>query len=218
MPSHPFFSPDGRWIGFFSGAHLKKILHSGGNPLTVAEVGDNAYRGATWAPDNTIIFGAPTGGLKRVAASEGSPAVLTELAAGEVAHRWPEMLPGGKSLLFTVIRGGLGDGNLEDTRIAVLALETGERRILLDEEGYNARYAPTGHIVYIRTGTMMAVPFDLERLEIAGTPVPIADGIQVRGAGAADFAFTSDGSLVYISEQYFDSACTDTCVGGPSGA
>ena len=195
-PYHPFFSPDGRWVVFFGETTLKKVLHSGGSPLTVTDVGHTNYRGATWAPDDTIIFGTADG-LMRVAASEGTPAALTtvDIEAGDVGHRWPEMLPGGNALLFTIMR----EGGLATARIAVLSLDTGDWRIVLDEEGYNARYAPTGHVVYIRAGMLMAVPFDLDRLELTGTPVPILDGIQVRGAGAADFAFSRDGALVYIT-------------------
>ncbi len=131
----------------------------------------------------------------KVAASEGTPEMLTTLdaEAGEVAHRWPEMLRGVNALLFTVIQGSLAD-----SRIAVLSLDTGERQILLEEEGYNARYVPTGHLVYMRAGTLMAAVFDLDRLEITGAPVPMIDGIQFRGAGAVDFAVADDGALVYM--------------------
>ena len=196
---HPFFSPDGQWLAFFAQGSLKKVLLPDGRPLTVSEPGPTT-RGGTWAPDDTIIFGGINSGLMRVLASAGTPQALTtlDMEAGEFAHRWPEMLPDGQSLLFTVFRE---TGRLEDARVAVLSLETGVRRYLLDEESSNARYSPTGHLIYVRSGTVMAVRFDLDRLEVLGTPIPVLDDVAVRGRGASHFGLASDGTLTYISTE-----------------
>ena len=113
---------------------------------------------------------------------------------GEFTHRWPEILPGGKAVLFT--NGGAP--SFDDARIAVQSLETGERRTLL-EGGTYARYVPSGHLVYARAGGLLAVPFDLKRLEVTGEPVSILEGVSMSPFGAAQFSFSGDGSLVYVS-------------------
>ncbi|MDA2923148.1 protein kinase [Acidobacteria bacterium AH-259-L09] len=190
---HPFFSPDGRWVGFFAEGKLKKVLLEGGSPVIISEVG-TTQRGATWAPDDTIIYGTVNEGLKGVSASGGKPVAATTLEKGEFAHRWPEILPGSEALLFTTFERD----RLDSARIAVLSRKGGDRKVLLDEEGYSAHYVPTGHIVYVRAEVLMAVPFDLAQLNVIGSPVPILDGVQIRTRGAADYGFSSDGSLVYI--------------------
>ncbi|MDA2934797.1 protein kinase [Acidobacteria bacterium AH-259-D05] len=190
---HPFFSPDGRWVAFFADGKLKKVLLSGGSTITVTEAG-KVHHGGTWGSDGRIIFGQSNDVLMQVPDSGGAPEALSTFEEGETDHLWPELLPGGKALLFTIFRG-----DLASSRIAVLSLETKERRILLDEQAYNARYAPTGHIIYARGGTLMAVPFDVQQLEVVGTPVPILENVSYRGGGAVDFSFSREGSLVYIS-------------------
>jgi dipeptidyl aminopeptidase/acylaminoacyl peptidase len=113
---------------------------------------------------------------------------------GETEHSWPQLLPGGEAVLFTV---GFG-GSWDDAQIVVENIENRERRILI-EGGTHARYVPTGHLVYSRTGTLTAVPFDLARLEVTGSPVPVVEGvIQARGSGVAQFALSDLGSLIYI--------------------
>jgi serine/threonine-protein kinase len=188
--NHPFFSPDGKQIGFFAENKLKKVYLSGGNPMTVCDL---FYNGATWAPDGTIIIGS-NDGLLRVSDSGGIPQELTatDEAKGETSHRWPEILPGGKAVLFTIMRG-----ILEDAQIAVYSLETGEHRILLDETGFNARYLSSGHIVYVRGGFLMAVPFDIQELKETGSPVALPLSIQYFGGGAASFRISNNGTLVY---------------------
>jgi serine/threonine-protein kinase len=191
---NPFFSPDGQWIGFFAGGKLKKVSTSGGATLTLCDATD--HRGASWGPNETIAF-TPTvaGGLWQVSAAGGAPQKLTTLKEGEISHRWPQFLPGGKAVLFTVGTGG----SYDDAQIAVQRLETGERHVLI-RGGTYARYVPTGHLVYYRAGTMMAVPFDPVRLEVTGTPVPVLEGVMssTGGSGAAQFSFASLGSLVYV--------------------
>lgn len=204
----PFFSPDGRWLGFFADGRLKKVSltggeASGGAAETLTPEAPN-LRGATWGPNGTIVFNLTDADvLYEVSASGGMPRRLTQRGEGETSHRWPQFLLDGKAVLFTV---GTGT-NPDDSLIAALRLDTGERRILVRGSTFG-RYAPTdpaggmGHLVYHRTGTIMAVPFDPARLEVLGTPAPVAE--DVLGSppdtltGVAQFSFSNSGSLAYI--------------------
>jgi len=192
----PFFSPDGQSVGFFAEGKLKKVSLSGGAPLTLCSAPIN--RGASWAPDDSIIFtpAAATSGLFQVSAAGGTPKSLTtpDRSKGEVSHRWPEFLPGGKALLFTIWIGS----SFDNSRIGLLSPETGERRVLLEGGAY-ARYVPSGHLVYARSGGLMAVPFDLKRLEVSGPPVSILEGVSTSPlSGAAQFSISGDGSFIYV--------------------
>jgi serine/threonine-protein kinase len=160
--------------------------------------------GASWGLDGNIILGGFTTGLLRVSAAGGTPQVLTTTDAkkGEVNHRWPHVLPGGEAVLFTAGRGG----SFDDARISVLSLKSGEQRVLV-EGGSHARYVPTGpgadgrgtgHIVYWRNASLLAVPFDLRALQVAGSPVPILEGVLgFPPQGFADYSFSDAGTLVF---------------------
>jgi serine/threonine-protein kinase len=204
----PFLSPDGEWIGFFVDAtaagvtvgspHLKKIRLSGGSPVTLAAV-DGSYRGGTWGDDGTVIFASsnPVSGLWRVAAAGGEPTVLTtpDPERGEGDHVWPQFLPGGQAVLFTITRATEPVANAD---VAVLDLRTGAQKILVPG-GHHATYARTGHLVYGVGGTLRAVAFHLESLETIGSPVPVVSEVLMKASGAVDFDVSSDGTLVYIS-------------------
>ena len=189
---NPFFSPDGQSVGFASKGKLKKVSLSGGVPLTLCSA--SALRGATWAPDDTIIFAPSTGsGLYRVSAGGGSPMPLTvpDQKKGEVSHRWPEILPGGKALLFTIWAGA-------DRRIALLSLKTGEQGVLV-EGGTFPKYISSGHIVYAGEGGLLAVPFDLRRLVVTGSPVSVLEGMDMNPSnGDVNLSSSADGSLAYV--------------------
>jgi len=191
-----FFSPDGQWVGFFTDSELKKVSISGGVPLTLYNAA--GLRGASWGTDNTIVFGQIGAGLSQVSDAGGTPKALTTLDSetGETGHRHPQILPGGKAVLFTLHSGG----SLDHWQIVVQSLETGERRILV--QGTHALYMPTGHLVYAQAGTpgtLLAVPFDLSRLEVTGAPVPIVEGVlQSATSGVAQFSFSNLGTLVYV--------------------
>ena len=194
-----FFSPDGRWAGFVANQVLKKVLIEGSSPVPVIDSVFIPF--ATWGPDDTVIFTGPgyRGGLAQVSATGGTPRPLTTLDTlqAEALHHFPEMLPDGKSVLFSIVYA-------DDNRsIAVLDLETGQRKVVLDE-GYFPRYAPTGHLLYSASdndGVMMAAPFDLTRLAVTDTPVPV-----LAGAMSLSVAFSSDGSLVYRPQRDAESA------------
>ena len=197
-PQGIFVSPDGQWIGYFDGTTIKKVAITGGSPITIASVVGSVSRGATWGPDGTIIFATATAAtaLMRVSAAGGEPTVLTksDRARGETDHVWPEFLPGGKAVLFTVTSA---NGSIESTQIAVLDLQTGTRKVLI-RGGSDAHYAPTGHLVYGFAGTLRAVAFDLRRLEVVGTPTPVLEGVVTTAEGAANVAMAANGALVYI--------------------
>jgi serine/threonine-protein kinase len=196
-PSAPFFSPDGQSIGFVDlGFDLRRVAVSGGPAVPICRL-DGSGRGATWGPDGTIVFAtqAILTGLQQVSASGGEPTTLTkpEAARGEADHYWPEFLPGGRAVLFTIV-STTGPGN---DQVAVLDLQSGRQKILT--RGTGAQYVPSGHLVYVAAGTLLAVAFDLERLEIQGTPVPVESQILTTSAGAATFDVASNGTLVYVS-------------------
>jgi hypothetical protein len=193
----PFFSPDGRAVGFFAERRLKRIALDGTAPATVAEIGSNP-RGASWAPDGTIVLGpSQTSGLVRVDARGGAPTPLTELdaGAGERSHRWPQVLPGGRFVLFTI---DYEETTFDDAALAVVSLDTGERRIVL-RGGAHGRWVAGGHLVYARGGRLFAVPFDADRLVVTGTPVQVLDGVayDLRNGGTR-IAVAGDGTLAYV--------------------
>jgi serine/threonine-protein kinase len=191
----PFVSPDGQWIGFFDSVNsLKKVPMTGGVGVTVCSLGGAAPRGGTWSPDGTIIYGTddPATGLWRVPDVGGEPELLTTPDRGRGDHWWPQILPGGRNVLLTLM-GGPQAG----LQVAVLDLESGEIKTLLP--GSDARYLPTGHLVYGEPGTLRAVAFDLDRLEVIGASVPVQDGVATSRNGDVAFDVSNDGTLVYLA-------------------
>jgi serine/threonine-protein kinase len=191
---NPFFSPDGQSLGFFVGGKLKKALASGGVTLTLGDASNP--HGASWGRTGIIAFGHTNGSaLLQVPNAGGSPQPLTRLEKGEVGHRWPEFLPGGKAVLFAA---GSGVTNWSNAKVGVESLGTGERRNLIPQ-GTQPRYAHSGHLVYAQGGTLMAVPFDPQRLAVMGAAVPVVDGVlQSTSSGAAQYSFSTGGSLIYV--------------------
>ena len=192
--SQPFFSPDSQWLGFFSDGKLKKVSVNGGAALTLAD-GLLSPWGAVWSGRRTIVFGTDASGpLQEIPDTGGTPQPLTRLDKGEVWHRWPEFLPGGKGVLFIALRG------VDSApKIAAQSLGAGEHRDLL-QTGIGPRYASSGHLIYAQAGNLVAVPFDARRLEVSGAAVPVVEGVlQTAGSGAADYSFSSNGTLVYVS-------------------
>ncbi len=188
----PFFSPDGQWLGFFADGKLKKIPLAGGPPLALADAPSGF--GASWGPDDTIVFTpAAFGGLYRVSAGGGAPQLLTtpDVKQGERIHVDPQFLPGGKAVLFTIFSATGYAAN----RIAAVWLDNREQRVVMQNGAY-ARYLPGGHLVYMRSQALLAVPFTLKDLRAAGNPVPLVEGIRVFG-DTAHFAVSDNGLLVY---------------------
>ena len=192
----PFFSPDGQSVGFFAEGKLKKVSLSGGAPLTLCSSPSN--RGASWGPDHTILF-TPTltvSDVFLVSDSGGTPQSLIspDRNKGEYSFRWPQFLPGGKAALFTIWTST----RFDDARIGLVSLKTGERRVLIEGGAY-ARYVPSGHLVYARSGGLLAVPFDLARLQVTGPPVSILEDVSMNPTtGASEFSSSADGTLAYV--------------------
>jgi serine/threonine protein kinase len=200
---NPFFSHDGTRIGFFAGvpgsAEIRVATLSGGPPITVA-TGAGAP-GAAFGYDGYIYYDASgVGPLRRIREAGGSQpedATVRDSAAGELQHNWPEPLPNGRGLLFVIDRAGPGVNVAATNDIAVLDIATRKHKVLM--RGVYARYTRTGHILYVtHGGVLMAVAFDQDRMELAGTPVAILDGITVRrGGGGVDLAVSETGTLWY---------------------
>jgi serine/threonine-protein kinase len=193
---NPFFSPDGNWIGFFEGSTLKKVAVDGGSAITICNL-TGPPRGASWGTGNVIIFStAGTEGLMRVPAGGGTPEALTkpDPGKGDVNHILPEVLPGGRNVVFTVSRQS---GSPENAEIDLLDMQSGRRTVLI-RGGSNPHYAASGHIVYGVNGTLWAVPFDLDKLQVHGAPVQIAEHVMMKASGAFNFSIAENGSLVYV--------------------
>jgi serine/threonine-protein kinase len=193
----PFFSPDGQWIGFFTAGttgKLKKVAATGGAVVTLCDV--TADRGASWIDPNVIVFaGVSQDALFRVSSAGGTPERLTTLSGREITHRWPQMLPGGKAVLYTRHTNLTG---FNDAELVVQPLPNGAVKVI-QRGAYDGRYLPSGHVVYVRDRTLFAAPFDLDRLEVTGASVPAIEGLDARNAvGAAQFAVAGNGTLVYL--------------------
>ncbi len=197
--AQPFFSPDGQSVGFFALGKIRKVSLRGGpaTPLSDAPT----PHGASWAFDDTIIYAPNFGsGLLRISSAGGTPQTLTtpNPKEQEISHRWPQILPGGKDVLFTIQVGSAVA--YDDARIAVLSLQTGKWRTIL-QGGFYARYVPSGHIVYAHAGSLVAVAFDLSHMEVSGSPVPVQEGVVTSAltSGGAEYDVTPSGVLAYVS-------------------
>jgi Protein kinase domain/WD40-like Beta Propeller Repeat len=171
--SGPFFSPDGQWIGFFADGKLKKISVEGGNALVLCDA--PGARGASWGDDGNIIAALGLNdGLSRVSSSGGTPVPVTKLAGNEKAHRWPQVLPGSQTVLFTAVNGSAWGAILtyDDANIDVVTLQTGSRKTI-QHGGFSGRYLPSKHLVYINQSTLFAAPFDLAQLTLKHTPLAV---------------------------------------------
>ena len=177
----PFFSPDGQSVGFWADGQLKKVALTGGAAVTLCEIA--SLFGASWSPDDTILLGGPTG-ESRVAGMGGTPEVIVPPEGGFALVR-PQLLPGEDWILFSVF---------PSRQVAIQSLVTGEQQVLM-ENGGDVRYLPTGHLAYVRDGTLLAVPFDAEQQAITGGPVPVVEGVAQAGNGIAQFAHADNGSL-----------------------
>lgn len=195
---HPFFSPDGQWVGFFQNRYLKKVSLRGGDPVTLYEGVDAGYpTGADWGPDDTILF-SPTynTGIWQISADgEGLREVTTpDLAQGEIEHDWPSFLPGGQEALFTSYKG-----NMSRAEIVRVSLETGAKN-LVHAGGYYPRYLPGGNLVFGQGRSIFAAPYDLDTGEVTGAPEVVLD--QVRTSvieGRPLLAFSDTGVLAFVS-------------------
>jgi serine/threonine-protein kinase len=199
--SDPFFSPDGQWVGFFSIADgkLKKVSVAGGSAVSICDTDSFASRGASWGDDQSIVFNPYSQAwthLLRVASAGGTPESVTTLSEGEVAHRWPQVLPGANAILFAAFgtQGGIGASNIVAQR-----LPSGPSKIVLRGAHY-ARYLRSGYLVYAQGATLFGVPFDINRLEVTGQPVAVLDGVRAfTVSGASLFDISDTGTIAYVA-------------------
>ena len=214
--SNPFFSPDGQSLGFYAAGALKKVPVGGGPVVELCKTDpENSFFpspifGASWSHKGQIVFANHRGGLLQVAADGGTPAAVTKLQSdtGEVSHRLPQVLPDGETVLFTVTNSTFP--SWDDTLVVAQSLTTGTRKVLI-EGAADARFVSTGHLVYLRKGTLMAVPFDLRRLAMSGPAVGVVSDVMQAAniqplqidSGAGQFAVSDAGSLVYATGGVF---------------
>ena len=176
---------------------MKRAAVVGEPPLTVCDdCGAGLFRGASWGDDGSIVFAKNVTGLWRVSAEGGEPELLLspESDRGEYDYRFPDVLPGGEAVLFTIT---FEEPPFKRTQIGLLVPATGERRVVV-AAGHHPRYSETGHIVYILGDRLWAVPFDLGRLEVTGEAQPLVGNVLAKPAGSVDFAVGKD-SLLYVS-------------------
>jgi eukaryotic-like serine/threonine-protein kinase len=194
--SAPFFSPDGQWVAFFSLGKLQKISVEGGSAITLCEA-NGSRGGGSWGEDGNIIAALGIGGgLSRIPSAGGPPTPVTDLQSGEFTHRWPQVLPGGKAVLFTANKTTVA---YDAANIDVMSLADHRRKTLV-RGGTFGRYLPNGYLVYMNRGTLFAVPFDVDRLEVHGTPAPVLDQVgYAAGQGYAQIDFSQTGTLIYRS-------------------
>jgi Tol biopolymer transport system component len=223
--SSPEFSPDGEWIAFVTGNLIRKVPSTGGEATTITEVvqrvrppgssavlpsfAESDVYGLAWRDANDIVFGRFAGGLWGVSASGGSPVQLTTLdgSAAEFAHRLPHFLPGGDTVLFTVVSGVAA----ASTKLVVQSLGSGRRQVILDDAA-DGRYVESGHLIFMRQAQLMAVEFDSRSLTVTGTPAKLLDGVMQSlfsyrnqlNVGAAQYAFSRDGrTFAYVPGPVF---------------
>jgi len=197
--STPVFSPDGRWVVMVDNMDqsLKKVAVGGGAPVPLATV-DMFGRG-DWGKDGYIYFtDRYPGAVVRVSENGGAKEPVTTLnpQKAEFTHRHTQILPGGKAIIFTVVTAGMESYN--DARVELQVLGTTQRKILV-QNGFGARYSPSGHIVYANAGSLYAVPFDLTNVETTGLPIKVVDGVQMStNTGSAYFDVSGTGALAYV--------------------
>ena len=192
--STPFFSPDGRWLGFYADGMLKKLSVDGGVALAICEA--PPVWSATWGERDTIVFATTLAGsgLWRVSANGGEPVQITKPKADEGQHGYPQLLAGGTQVLFSILRKNAWHA-------AIVGVNGGEPRVLGNGRviGEGAHYISTGHLVYAQSGGLVATPFDPAAGDLDQPPVPLLERIETSRFGGAYFAFApAAGTLVYV--------------------
>ncbi|MEP6591767.1 MAG: hypothetical protein ABJC19_11340, partial [Gemmatimonadota bacterium] len=191
--ANPFLSPDGSQIAFGARGMLRAVPAAGGPAV---EIADGGWGGGDWSPDGTIVYTKVfNGGLWRVQAAGGTPQSITTVdsSQGELGHWWPQILPDGDHVLFTVYAAPMSRSHLE-----VVSLKTGKRRVIAQGE-ISGRYVAPGYLLSARDTTLFAAPFDLDHLRVTGEPRPILQGVaMLGGSGFAAFSVSEDGTLAYL--------------------
>jgi len=191
----PFFSPDGKWIGFCADGKLRKVLATGGNVTDIAPA--PSITGADWREDGLIAFTLSYNtGIYVIPSSGGTPRQVSapDRRLKESSHGWPQFLPGGNWIIFTVESSGK---SFNDATIVAQSLDNGERRVLV-RGGTCARYVPSGHLVFARSSSLFAVPFDANKVAVTGSPVEVMKGVvMTEGRGVSQWSFSRTGTLLF---------------------
>lgn len=194
----PFWSPDGRWLGFVADGKLKKISVAGGLPVTLCDAPGST--GASWGADDVIVFSQVGKGIQKVPAAGGVPAATTTLGPNDQGHTRPIFLPDGRRFLFTANERGVGtESQVAARRLYAGTVDSPDRTLVLAADSINVQYAQ-GHLLFLRGSTLVAQPFDPTRLALTGEPVPVAEDIGSATVGdASRFGFfsVSEGVLTY---------------------
>ncbi len=198
----PFFSPDGQWIGFTANGKVRKVSVEGGSEIVVCNSGAS-YTGGDWGDDGNIALSLGAhAGLSRVSSTGGNPVPVTELQGEERSHRYPQVLPGSKAVLFTVQNANAG---VDDSNIEVVTLADHRRKTLLHGGTFGQYVGASGgkgYLTYVNRGTLFAVAFDAVKLETSGAPVPVLQQVSYSPQfGSAKLSFTRNGTLVYRSSE-----------------
>jgi eukaryotic-like serine/threonine-protein kinase len=201
--TNPFFSMDGRWVAFFSGGKLKKVSLDGGAPVMIADALNP--RGEVWGADDTIyVTPSNNTGISRLGATGGKLEPVTTLREGELSHRWPALLPDGRSMLFAV----WNDNGWEPSRITARAVD-GRTSSIVEAGGGYPRYirdhGERGYLVYARSEGLLAAPFDERTLALTGQAVPLVDGVITNLSGGAHFDLSPSGVLAYVPGAFRES-------------
>jgi len=193
----PYFSPDGRWIGFLADRSFKRVAASGGVPESIRRANSfDVGRGATWTVDDTVIFvSSANSGLAEFSTEDDADVATAAVALSPPSRpsAWPDALANGRDVLFTDNTAG----RLEEAVVSVFSRDSGEVRSLVNG-GSSARYSPTGHILFARGGSLYAAPFDASTTEVTGPELELIDGIITGANGAAQFAVAAGGTLAYV--------------------
>jgi Tol biopolymer transport system component len=199
----PFFSPDGQWIGYWARGQIRKVPLGGGPSVLIVAAGQ--LFGISWGDDDRVVFAGVDGGLLEVPGVGGTATELTTPGRqrGDFSHRLPHVLPGGDAVLFTMTRSSFPRWDEVETWVHSRRSGTAKRLV---SGGADARYVPSGHLLYVREGALLAVPFDLERLEVTGGAVGVVPDIMqaayIAGipneTGVMQASVSATGSLVYL--------------------
>ena len=189
----PFFSPDGTWIGFFAGNRLYRMSMDGGAPSPIADARNVV--GASWSEDGSIVYGqAFVSGLLRIAPEGGVPSPLTKLEGGELVHGFPQVLPGGKAVLFSSYSTAI---DLAHASVEIVTIADGRRRTL-KRGATSGRYLESGHLMYAIQDTLFAIPFDLDTLETYGSAAAVVEQVAHQPlTNIAQFDASRNGTFVY---------------------
>jgi serine/threonine-protein kinase len=188
------FSPDGNWLAFAADGKIKKVAVAGGEPVELGEFAEgNGSSTLRWESNDSILSSSgPSTGIWRIPAAGGTPTAVTTLSVGELEHHAAQLLPDGKTLLYSARMS-----SFNDYRVVVQSLATGQRRLIAT--GTGARYVPPGYLAYVQAGAVYVAPFDLTRLEITGSPVLALQGVRMSSRGDAQVAYSRAGSMTYLA-------------------